>query len=269
MSSGGFPAGVPPVLRRLELQLREALAEGSEVHEVAGFRVHVWRTPDPFYRNVAVPVRPSVATDAAAVPALRAAFARHRRRARVEFFAELWPGLDLVLEEAGFAVEARAPVMAATGPADLPAAAEVTLLDGAAPPPLLRAGLEGAAAAFHEPAAMLAPGELERLQAGLAAGTLRSALVLVDGAPVGGASLAGRGPVAELLGVWTHPGHRRRGLARTLCRRLLADFFAAGGEVAWLTAGTRASARLYAQLGFLTCGTHLDCADGAAGPPDS
>jgi len=262
------------LLRQLEAQLHEALAEGTEVVEVHGFKVHIWRTPDPFYRNVAVPVRP-VSDWPTAIAALRESFARHERRARVEFFAELWPGLETTLEAGGFGVEARAPVMAAhhpaagaTGPGP-----PVELLDASTPLEMLRACLEGAAAAFHEPTAILAPGELERLQDGLAKGTLRSAVVRVEGAPVCGASLAGRGAVAELLGVWTHPSYRRRGLARAACVRLLRDFFAGEGRTAWLTAGSVAGAGLYRELGFSACGTHLDCADqldhAAAHPADS
>jgi ribosomal protein S18 acetylase RimI-like enzyme len=268
-------AGGATLLRRLEAQLHEALAEGTEVHELAGFRLHIWRTPDPFYRNVAVPV-PAAVGWPEAIAELRAAFARADRRARVEFFGELWPGLAAALESAGFTVESRAPVMASSGRPPSPppgiSPARVHMLDGATPRPLLRACLEGAAAAFHESAAILAPGELERLHEGLAAGTLRSGVVLGEGGtPVAGASVAGRGPVAELLGVWVDPAHRRRGLAHGLCSALLADFFARGGEVAWLTAATAEGSALYRQLGFVPCGTHLDYADqaGTAARADS
>jgi predicted GNAT family acetyltransferase len=111
---------------------------------------------------------------------------------------------------------------------------------------------------------MLAPGELERLAQGLANGGVRSAVVFIEGVPVSGASLTGRGQVAELLGVWTAPGHRRQGLARAVCSDLLAEFFARDGEVAWLTAGSPASRTLYEQLGFVPCGTHLDYAEPGA-----
>jgi GNAT superfamily N-acetyltransferase len=198
--------------------------------------------------------------------------ARHERRPRVEFFAELWPGLAAALAAAGFAVEAEAPVLVAEAPPPPdypPAGIAVERLGPATPRPMLQACLEAAAATFHEPAAILAPGELERLQEGLAGGAVRSAVVLAGGAPVSGASLAGRGPVAELLGVWTAPAHRRRGLARAVCRDLLSGFFRAGGELAWLAASGEASRSLYEGLGFRACGTHLDCADlrPAAAPP--
>ena len=108
-----------------------------------------------------------------------------------------------------------------------------------------------------------APGELERLQEGLASGSLRSAAVFAGGVPVSGASLAGRGPVVELLGVWTSPTHRRQGLAHTACAQLLHRFFTDGGEVVWLTSASEAGHGLYRKLGFVPCGTHLDYADQA------
>lgn len=253
------------LLARLEAQLHEALAEGSEIHETSAFRLHVWRTPDPFYRNVAVPLLPQ-ANWSSAIDELRVLCERCERRPRVEFFGELWPTLEAALASAGFMAEARWPVLAARAAPERPAAAaEVVLLTGATPVPVLRACLEGAAAAFHEPAAYInAPGELERLQEGLASGSLRSAAIFVGGLPVSGASLAGRGSVVELLGVWTSPSHRRLGLARAACAELLHGFFAGGGEIAWLTSASEAGHGLYQKLGFVACGTHLDYADEVA-----
>jgi ribosomal protein S18 acetylase RimI-like enzyme len=182
----------------------------------------------------------------------------------VEFFGELWPTLEPALTSAGFLAEARWPVLATRAAPERPRTmpAEVVLLTGATPAPVLRACLEGAAAAFHEPAASInAPGELERLQEGLASGSLRSAAIFVAGLPVSGASLAGRGSVVELLGVWTSPAQRRLGLARAACAELLHGFFADGGEIAWLTSASEAGHGLYRKLGFVPCGTHLDYAD--------
>ena len=41
---------------------------------------------------------------------------------------------------------------------------------------------------------------------------------------------------------------------------LLERFFAAGGELAWLSAADVASAALYRSLGFAPCGTQLNYA---------
>jgi predicted GNAT family acetyltransferase len=76
--------------------------------------------------------------------------------------------------------------------------------------------------------------------------------------PVSGSSLIGPGPVAELAGVWTRPPWRRRGYARAVCRLLLERYFAAGGELAWLSAGDLASGALYRRLGFVPCGVQLN-----------
>ena len=65
----------PPtaLLPRLAAQFAAAVADGSAGFDTAGFRVHIWPTPDPFYRNVAIPVGPAcIRPDA--VAAMRAAF---------------------------------------------------------------------------------------------------------------------------------------------------------------------------------------------------
>lgn len=251
----------PALLERFAAQLLAAVAEGSLIHETEAFRIHLWPTPDPFYRNVAVPVRPA-ADWPRAIAAMRRVFAAHGRTPRLEFFAELWPGLEAALEDQGFVPERRAAVMA-RGPGTVAggeaAGPRPVLLTGDASLPLLATFFAGAFEAFAEP---LAPAtceaEVARLAAGLRGGTIRAAAVLADGRPVSGASLIGVGPVAELAGVWTSPAWRRRGLAAAACASLLARLFAEGGELVWLSAVDAAAAALYRRLGFGTCGTQLN-----------
>lgn len=252
--------GSEALLARLADQFAAAVADGSEVHDLPGFRVHLWREADPFYRNVAIPTGPACDLPPA-IGVMTALFEAHGRIPRLEFFAELWPGLAGALEAEGFTLERRSPVLvldASRAPA--PAAAP-RLLDAGTPTALLGAFLAGVAAAFAEPAMTPAPGELDRFARGLREGGIAAAAVLtVAGEPVSGASLIRTGPVAELAGVWTMPGWRRRGLARAVCASLLARFFATGGEIAWLSAGDAASEALYRSLGFLPCGTQLNYA---------
>jgi predicted GNAT family acetyltransferase len=122
---------------------------------------------------------------------------------------------------------------------------------------LLTAALDAAGRAFGEPA-IAAPGEVEALRERLASGTVRAAVLVEADRLVAGASLLGAGPVTELGGVWTAADRRRRGLARSLCAALLESHFAAGGELAWLTAGGAGSEPLYRRLGFARTGTQLD-----------
>jgi ribosomal protein S18 acetylase RimI-like enzyme len=250
------------LLRRLAGQFAAAVAAGSEVHEVPGFRVHLWPTVDPFYRNVAIPVR-EVDDWRGAIAAMARVFEDRGRTPRLEFFSELWPGLAAALEASGFVLERRGELLV-SGRLDLaqPCVSSIAprLLAGDDPPPRLAAFLAGAAEAFGEQAAVSAPGELERFADGLRQGALAAAMVPAEGevTPVSGATLVRAGGVAELAGVWTRAGWRRRGHARAVCALLLERFFAGDGEVAWLSAGDAAGAGLYRGLGFWPCGTQLN-----------
>ena len=250
----------PPtaLLPRLAAQFAAAVADGSAGFDTAGFRVHIWPTPDPFYRNVAIPVGPAcIRPDA--VAAMRAVFAAHGRAPTVEYFAELWPGLAAVLTAQGLELDARGEAMAMAPPVSWAAGTGAArLLTAADPPEQAGAFLLGATRVFGQRAALLAPGELERFVAGLRRGTLAAAELRQGEATVAGASLIGAGAVAELAGVWTLPDHRRRSHARACCQLLLERFFARGGELAWLSVHEPEAARLYVGLGFRPCGTQLN-----------
>ncbi|MFL5335414.1 MAG: GNAT family N-acetyltransferase [Geminicoccaceae bacterium] len=248
-----------PLLRRLAEQFAAAVAEGSDTHEIEGFRVHLWASPDPFYRNVAIPTD-AACLEASSVARMQDLFAAHARTPRLEFFAELWPGLAPVLESAGLTLDREAQVMVRRPGDELPAplgGEAAVLLDAGQQRVRLQAFLAAAATAFAE-TGPLNPGEVDRLAAGLARGTIAAAGSLQGREPVAGASLIRVGPVAELAGVWTLPDWRRRGLARACCRLLLERFFGDGGEIAWLSAGGPAGQALYGQLGFRPCGTQLN-----------
>jgi GNAT superfamily N-acetyltransferase len=59
-----------------------------------------------------------------------------------------------------------------------------------------------------------------------------------------------RPEVAVLEMVWTHPAHRRKGVARALLRRVLDDFRALGGVAMYLCTVNPAAFALYASEGF-------------------
>ena len=248
----------PEILRQLAAQFAAAVAEGSTRHDVPGFRIHIWPMPDPFYRNVAIPTDPAcVRPDA--VEAMLGVFAAHDRLPTVEYFEELWPALAAVLTAHGLVQDNRGQVMALEGPpagAGPPSGAR--LLGPGDPPGVIGDFLLGAATVFGQRAGLLGPGEIERFADGLARGTLAAARVRRGQETVAGASLIGRGAVAELAGVWTLPASRRQGHARACCRLLLEDFFAGGGKLAWLSVHEPEAGALYAALGFRPCGTQLN-----------
>jgi ribosomal protein S18 acetylase RimI-like enzyme len=254
-------------LPRLAAQFATAVADGSERYDTPGFRVHIWPTPDPFYRNVAIPVD-AACTAPDAVAAMLAVFAAHDRLPTVEYFAELWPDLAPALAAQGLALASRGQVMvlaaAPPGPGPGPGPrSPARLLAPGDPAAAIADFLLGAAEVFGQ-TTVLAPGEALRFAAGLRRGTLAAAMVRRGRLAVAGASLIGAGAVAELAGVWTLPAFQRQGHARACCRLLLERFFGGGGELAWLSVGEPAAAALYAGLGFGTCGTQLNFAD--AGP---
>ena len=136
--------------------------------------------------------------------------------------------------------------------------ADAVLLTPETPLVSIEAFVAGVGTAFGTPAAASWPAEVAQLRHDLGEGSTLAAVALAHGAIVAGASLVGIGDVAELVGVWTAPAQRRRGLASAVCATLLAAFFARGGELAWLSAADRASASLYRRLGFVECGTQLN-----------
>jgi GNAT superfamily N-acetyltransferase len=243
------------------------------VRDVGPFRLYLWPRPEPFYRNRAIAAGPSPPDWGPAVAGLLAAFAAANREPRTESFPELRPGLAEALEAAGLRREAEAPAMAlaaADGPSSRGATAgAVRILDAATPPTLLEAFLCGVQAAFGAPPAP-DPGELAQLRRDLAEGATLAAAWLEDGGrPVAGACLIGLGPEAELAGVWTDARHRRRGLATAVCAALLRRFFAAAGELAWLSAAGEGSEALYRRLGFARVGTQLNHGPHGALPPSA
>jgi ribosomal protein S18 acetylase RimI-like enzyme len=257
------PAG--SLLPRLAAQFAAAVADGSERYDTPGFRVHIWPAPDPFHRNVAIPVGSECAQPEAVADMLRL-FAECGRAPTVEYFAELWPTLAPALAAHGLELDACGDVMVTAPPARPATPADsARLLTADDAPALMHEFLSGANAVFGQRAALLAPGEPERFAAGLRRGTLAAAAVVRDREPVAGASLIRAGTVAELAGVWTRPKWRRQGHARACCRLLLQQFFADGGELVWLSVHEPEAGSLYADLGFRACGTQLNFV-GSASP---
>lgn len=253
-----------------ESQFLAASAEAQRIVETPGFRVHLWRTPDTFYRNVAVPTAPLPDWEPA-IPAMAAVFREHRRQPMVEYAAERWPQLGPALERAGFAGEVPLIAMACDRSmveraSTVPSGLTLRPLDGSTPIPVLGTYL----AALHglfEARRPLAVGldEIAPLQRALAAGRTQICMVQgADGRAIAGANLVGiaqvpgiAGPVAELAGVWIAEAARGRGLARLLVGVLLRRFFAGGRGLVWLAADDRLARGLYAGLGFRPIGRLL------------
>ncbi len=249
------------LLPRLQAQVARGFASGSEIHEGAAFRVHIWPDADVFYRNRALVTR-RPGDWATAIDEMTAMFAAARRVPRLEFFAELWPDLPAALDAAGWTCEMRAPVLAlpAQELREAPGRPDTVILDRDVPRDLARDFIRAAEAVFDMPPGLEGDGEFGVLLRDLALGRVLSAASLAAGRPVAGASLIGLGAEAELAGVWTLPAARRQGRGLAVCHALLGRFFDGGGEIAWLSAGDGAAERLYRRLGFVSAGTQLNYA---------
>jgi ribosomal protein S18 acetylase RimI-like enzyme len=213
--------------------------------------------------NYAVPVGSIDDAQAAtaALADLRRAFARHQRRPRFEFNALPWPSLPSLLERAGFVLQERHPVMVCT-PESLrrfaaPGVA-VRFLGGSDPAPTLAAAMALQSESFGGPAELPPADEVERLRDQLRAGTLCYAFATLDGMPAGAGSTAPIDGVAELAGVATAPALRRRGVGASLTSFLTEQLFAAGGTLAWLSAGDAAAQSVYERVGFAVVDTRLN-----------
>jgi hypothetical protein len=247
------------LLARLQRQLRRGFATGSERHPTGAFTVYVWPHSDVFYRTRALPVARPRAGWREEIRAMLKPFAAVGRVPRLEIIEELWPDLPRALLDAGFACEMRAPILVAEpGSAGEDEDGVAALLDASTPQERLAALIATAEATYGMPAREPPAGELAQLPRELRDGTTIAAACLDGGRFVAGASLIGVAEEAELAGVRSAPGHRRRGLAAAACRRVLARFARLGGELVWLSAGDEGSERLYRSLGFRHAGTQLN-----------
>lgn len=196
-----------------------------------------------------------------AIAAMTAAFARHGKRPRLEFVADLHPDLGPALEQAGFVCESRAPLMAlamarlSPPPPQPPAARYQRLAD--VDEPFLRDYLINQSIAYGGSGGEDALDWLPNLQKGLADGQVLGAALVQGEEIVSGAVIQIGAGIGELAGVWSAPHQRGRGLAYALCRQLLAEYAAAGFADCWLSAAEGAQ-RLYEKLGFTYVGVQVN-----------
>ena len=231
-------------LESLAARFRDAASRGRDVVDVGPFRAYFSRDSNEYLQSVAVPI----ARDAdwrAALPALRREFERRGRRMRLEYFAESAPGLESAVE-----VEMRSPVMIVTSATLRPAPrSDLRFRRLVAGDPLLDAFLRSQAEAYG-----VADVWRAWYERGLADGSLLVGVLLDGDAVACGATIQ---PGGELAGVGTPSRYRRRGFAADLCGRLVAEAFARGDDLCWLSAGDMGLG-LYRRLGFEAVGTQVN-----------
>lgn len=256
------------LLERIAANVAAVGARDRETVEAEPFRAFLSPSSPDYLMSFAVPT--ATPPDwAPAIAALNRIFEARGRRLRLEFLEEPYPGLGPALEAAGIGHRTSQPAMvlapAALRPRPLARAAEYRRL-GPDSPALLDGLIEVQQCSFNLPLDVTGDSQWRAfLGRGLEDGSVMAAVIRIDGQAMCAAGLQIGGGAAELSGVATRPGYRRRGLASALCSRLLREFFAAGHDLAWLSAADPVSGAIYRRLGFRPVGTQLNY---GVGPED-
>jgi ribosomal protein S18 acetylase RimI-like enzyme len=244
------------LLRRLEQSLKNAAAKTRQHRSFETFEVFFSDSPEAVLSFAL----PREALQPTSIALLKETFAARGRVARLEYFHELYPDLQQVLQQNGFAVQMVAPVMTLE-PKDLaqpsPVSASYQRLSNETA--MLETFLRSQSLAYKDDwdnALAWLPSMLE----GLGNGSLMGAQLEQDSKAISGAVIQGAQD-GELAGVWTLPEKQQQGFSFALCSRLLADYFATGQTLCWLSA-TEGALRLYEKLGFKRVGTQINAQAG-------
>jgi ribosomal protein S18 acetylase RimI-like enzyme len=248
------------LLVRLQASLNVLAASDREHVRVGPFDAYVDHVRSPKYYSFALPEPDSGAAElAAALPALREAYASRGRNARTEHIEALCPALEEVLLADGWVLSERMPVMVCTPDRfvrpPVPEGLNVQLLDGMSSEELVTGFLTAQRIAFKDESP-ITDEEIVRWRTRAATHFFVAGLL---GDVIAGTALCSQiaQGVTEVGGVATPPEYRRRGIAASVTAAAVAAAFAAGAEVAWLTAAGASAQGIYARAGFGVEGTLL------------
>ena len=256
------------LLRQLTASVRELAGSTRPSHRRGPFLVFVDALSRNKYLSFAQPDDDAAAEELAdALPSVLALFGEHDRLPRTEHIEEVCPALTAVVEDQGWTLSERVPIMVVTPEAlTLPPAPDglsIERLGADTPEDMIRRFWQAQDEAFvDEPNEELTPELLARWRE-RAADSFHFAAVLGD--DVIGTAIAMRvvSGVSEVVGVATVPEHRRRGIAGAVTGAAVAAAFAGGAQVAFLSAADAGAERIYARAGFRLAGWQR----GYDGPP--
>ncbi len=243
----------PSGVRAIQTALRQAIAGGAE--RVGPFLVTIDPDATGLFRNYAVPDDDAAPT-ADDIAALLAHFAAHDRLPRLEFVAPL-PAVEDALAGAGFVVDNRLSLLTLPGAAALrePRVPDGITLDRPDEDDRLRAVATMQNLAYGEPG--VSDADVARLRRLAATGAV-AACWDADGAAVAGGVLGGpQGGLAEIYGVATAAGHRRRGLGSAVAA-LLSRIALDRGVTPYLQSEGANERRMYEGIGYQQVGELID-----------
>lgn len=258
---------VTNLLQRIENNSHHVTAQVRDVITIGPFQALIDPSTQMTWLNYAVPIAPLAGLEVSeSLLELRQVFANRHRTVRFEFTQSLWPTLPEALEQAGFVLEARQPMMLCTL-ADFNArnapGVQVQLLTAKDDSNALAAYLSSASQGFgiDDIAQPPTAEEIDKLRDDLHKGRLRGALAYLNGAVAGVGCIIRLSEIGELAGVTTLPEWRRRGIASTLSSFLVQNHFDQGGEVVWLSAGDTIAQATYERIGFRLVDLRLNYID--------
>lgn len=194
---------------------------------------------------------PTDSFDLKALSDLEAEYAARGREPFFEFAEEIAPGLSEALLSRGYKELLRTDVLVFDNSRTLPRSSAVT---GTVED--LEAAYLVSCEAFGQQPKPWAEVK-ERQIASLQSGTVLVANSFEGGEVVSTGQAVGTTKVREVAGLATKEAFRKRGHCSAVVNRLLADFLAQGGEVAWTVPGHSDAHRLYNNLGFSKAGTSV------------
>jgi ribosomal protein S18 acetylase RimI-like enzyme len=259
-------------LPRIEAHARRIAARVAQVQVVpVGPFEALFHPSDEPWLSYAVPIGPLGAPETLAGPIaeLTRTFRGRGRPVRLEFCAGLWHTLPAALEAAGLVPEAELPLLGCAPATFRPRAPRDARVKWVAADDDL-AFLGSLMKRGFETPGRIEPEEIERLRDALGAGT-RYAMAELVGLPAASGCSSPDAGTTEIAAVSTLPTMRRRGAASALASFLVAEHFAAGGDLAWLTCGDAAAYALFQSLGFDDLGLRVSFAEPStdpAAPPD-
>lgn len=239
--------------RRIQAYLRAYVLRMSDHERIGCFVAGFDGQSDSPYRNYAVPDDGAEPSEAE-ISGLVAAFARRKRKPRLEYIAAAAACVEPALVAAGFEAEQRPPIMICkhAGSIEIPVGC-IRFAVATDDPEIVQAAEVGASA-YGKDAPY--PQPLRRLvaQGGVLAVAYDSNSGVMAGA---GMATPQHDGVTEIAGIGVLAAFRRRGIAGALTAMLAREAFARGASLAWLTPENDESRNIYARAGFVAVSEQL------------
>jgi GNAT superfamily N-acetyltransferase len=251
---------------RLQDYMRQNARQAYESVAVPPFSLFFHPTESLIYFNYAIPDAPVGGDLSAPLARLRQEFLARGRRPRFEFLEEYAPALASALLASGFEEEGRYPLLVCTPEMyqPVPDVAGLTV-SRLTPASALQDAIDFK---LTQSLGFGAGDDLQPLSEAEARAWLDSIgqggtfLARLNGQAVSAGNFSPPlDGLSEIAGISTPEAFRRQGFASALTSEAVRVAFEQGVEMAFLSAGNEAAARVYERIGFRTVATFLNYSD--------